>query len=356
MDHFDQCDGTRRRVIAPVQYAPLLGLIPTSRFHRYNQIPAREKQGDIPVYHPRYLTLPGTNLINVAQAMMRAADKILPDIYPEGETFDLVDGHYLYPDGVAACALAKKHGKPLILTARGSDVNFWMDQAQPRKDILAAIGYARKVICVSQALKDRLILHGVAEDKLVVLMNGVDRSLFTYDQAQSNRGGYFLSVGNLVPLKGHRLILQALTALPAEKLVIIGGGELDSELKKLTENLGISDRVTFLPPLPHGDLPAYYQKAKCTILMSAMEGMPNVVLESLACGTPVVATDVGGLPEVITPDNGILLPARTAEDLTTALETALNRTWNQQKISQDMSYLDWQVTARKLLDLFSEAV
>lgn len=356
MDHFDQCDGTHRKVIAPVQYAPLLGLISTSKFHRYNQISALEQQGDIPVYHPRYLTLPGTNLINVAQAMMRAADKILPDIYPEGETFDLVDGHYLYPDGVAACALAKKHDKPLFLTARGSDVNFWMDQPQPKKDILKAIAYARKVICVSQALKDRLIQHGVPEDKLVVLMNGVDRSLFTPRQTGSPSGDYLLTVGNLVPLKGHRYILQALAALPAEKLVIIGAGELDSELKKLAENLNISDRVTFMPLLPHGDLATYYQNAKCTILMSAMEGMPNVVLESLACGTPVVATNVGGLPEVITPDNGILLPDRTAEDLTAAVEEALNRDWNRSKISQDMSYLDWQVTARKLSDLFSKAI
>ena len=348
MDHFDQIDGTSRSVIAPVQYAPLLGLNPRSRFHRYNQVPPSEHQGDVPVYHPRYMTLPGTNIINSAQAMTSAARKIIGQ---QNIDFDLVDGHYLYPDGVAAFQLAKAHGKPLILTARGSDVNFWMEQDGPKKDILAAIDYAAKVICVSHALKDRLIDHGVAEDKLTVIMNGVDRTQFNADGKISN--DHILTVGNLVPLKGHLFILQALKNLPGEKLVIIGAGELEGELKNLARQLNISEQVSFLPNIPHKELPDWYRTAKCTVLMSSMEGMPNVVLESLACGTPVVATNVGGIPEVVTKDNGILLPARDADALTTALKDALARNWDRKKISQDMAYLDWPETARKLHDLFS---
>ncbi|PCI48668.1 MAG: hypothetical protein COB49_05800 [Alphaproteobacteria bacterium] len=354
MDYFDRIEGTSRKVIAPVQYFPLLGRNKNSRFRQYNQIPQAEQQGDIPLYHPRYMTIPGTNLINVANAMMKAADRILPEIYGTAETFDLIDGHYLYPDGVAACLLAKKYAKPLILTARGSDINFWMEQEAHKKDILQAIDYAHKVICVSQALKERLIRHGVPKDKLIVIMNGVNRTIF---KAQDkNKGEYLLTVGNLVPLKGHEYILRSLTELPGEMLTIIGAGELDTPLRQLAKELNISDRVSFLSHIPHKELPACYAKAKCTILMSSMEGMPNVILESLACGTPVIATNVGGIPEVVTKDNGILLTERTSEALTEALKTALHRSWDRQQISEAMNYLDWNDTARKLHDCFKSAL
>ncbi len=354
MDYFDQIEGTSRIVIAPVQYFPLLGLDPRSRFYRYNQVPAQETQGEIPVYHPRFLTIPGTNLVNVAKAMFSCADKVLNDIQRTGERIDLVDGHYLYPDGVAACKLARKHNLPLILTARGSDVNFWLEQPNRKNEIMAALQYARRIICVSAALKERLISHGVPENKLTVIMNGVDRSIFSVKGPDG--GEYTLAVGNLVPLKGHELILQSLANLPEERLIIIGSGELENKLKQQADRLGITDRVTFLPNIPHHELPGFYTKAKCTILMSSMEGMPNVALESLACGTPVVATNVGGLPEIITENNGILLAERTTEALTEALKSAFSRKWDRRKISQDMRYLDWSETARKLQDCFSGAL
>jgi len=360
MDYFDQFTDVSRKVIAPVQYFPLLGLNKNSKFHQFNQIAKQEIQGNVPVYHPRYITIPGTTLINVADAMLSAAEKILPEAYPGGETFDLVDGHYLYPDGIAAYKLAKKHQKPLFLTARGSDVNFWMEQEDHKPAILEAIHYAHKVICVSQALKDRLIHHGVSKDKLVVLMNGVDRTLFNADVKPGPDEGYLLTVGNLVPLKGHEFILQVLQAFPAEKLIIIGAGELETSLKALAQKLQIADRVSFLPHVPHDKLPPYYAGAKATILMSSMEGMPNVVLESLATGIPVIATAVGGIPEIVTTDNGILLSDRSTEALKAALdlgrEKIMTKVWQRETIAQSAASLDWQETSYNLRHLFTEVL
>jgi len=351
MDYFDRIEGSSRMVIAPVQYFPLLGLNKNSRFHRYNQVPKQEKDGDITVYHPRYLTIPGTGIINSARAMTAAAQKITRQ---QQMDFDLIDGHYLYPDGVAAFRLAKALDKPLVLTARGSDVNFWLEQPSCQAAILQAVDYAAKVICVSRDLKDRLMRHGVAADKLVVIMNGVDRSLFTPGERDDK--DYLLSVGNLVPLKGHEIILQALSRLPAEKLVLIGSGELEKHLKDMARRLNIMDRVTFLPAVAQSQLAGYYAGAKATILMSAMEGMPNVILESLATGTPVIATAVGGIPEVITDDNGILLENRTAEDLTRAISRLSDRKWEGRKISESVRYLDWVETAQRLHQIFSRCL
>lgn len=356
MDYFDRIGGSSRMVIAPVQYFPLLGLNKNSRFHRYNQVPKQEKDGDITVYHPRYITIPGTGLIDVAGAMAAAADRVLDKLSGADKSFDLIDGHYLYPDGVAACRLAKKHNIPLILTARGSDVNFWLEQPSCKAAILRAIDYAAKVICVSQDLKDRLMRHGVAADKLVVIMNGVDRSLFTASDKDKPPGDYLLSVGNLVPLKGHEIILEALTRLPTEKLVLIGSGALENHLKDMARRWNIMDRVTFLPAVTQPQLAGYYAGAKATILMSSMEGMPNVILESLATGTPVIATSVGGIPEVITGDNGILLETRTAEDLTRAISRLSHRKWECRKISESVKYLDWTETAQRLHRIFSRSL
>ncbi|MCF6215805.1 MAG: glycosyltransferase family 4 protein [Emcibacter sp.] len=356
MTYFDQIENISRKVIAPVQYFPLLGLFPGSKFHRYSQVPKVETQENVAVYHPRYMTIPGTSLIDAAGAMTSAAEKILPKIYTDPETFDLVDGHYLYPDGVAAYNLAQKYDKPLILTARGSDVNFWMTQPAQKEEILRALNYASKIICVSAALKSRLIGHGIPEDKITVIMNGVDRSIFNADQRPVTTGEYLLSIGNLVPLKGHEYILHALAKLPDEKLVIIGSGPLEARLKNLAQQLKVTDRVTFLPNIPHDELPNFYRKAKCTILMSSMEGMPNVILESLACGTPVIATNVGGIAEVVTKDNGLLIAERTAEALTDALKIALQHPWDHSRISSDMCHLDWHETARKLHLCFVQAL
>ena len=365
MTYFDQIEGSSRKVIAPVQYFPMLCLLPGNRFHRYNQIPKEETIDDATVYHPRYFTIPGTDIVDAATAMASAANKILPKIYPSKiypskiysgkETCDLIDGHYLYPDGVAAYQIAQKYNKPLILTARGSDVNFWMEQPAQKEKIMPALNYASHVICVSNALKNSLIKHGVANNKITVIMNGVDKSLFNAGQLPS-AGEYLLTVGNLVPLKGHEYILNSLSKLPEEKLIIIGSGALEKRLKKLASQLNITRRVTFLPNISHNELPAFYAKAKCTILMSSMEGMPNVVLESLACGTPVIATNVGGIAEVVTKNNGILITERSAEALVDALKIALQHPWNRAQISSDMSYLDWHETARKLHRCFMQAL
>lgn len=331
----DQIDGVERRVIAPVPHTPFLGFLPNSRFSRTNKIPGFEKLDDIPVHHPRYFTLPGLSLVDNAKSMARSAGI-------EKADFDLVDGHYLYPDGVAAFYVAQKFSRPLVLTARGSDVNYWMEQPKPRADMMRAMEYAGKIICVSEDLKKKLISHGVDRDKLVVITNGIDHDIFNPDAGPSE-DEYYLSVGNLVPLKGHDIILEAFSERPNDKLIIIGAGPEEKALKEQVRGLD----VTFIHHVNQRELAAYYAGARATLLMSSSEGMPNVVLESLACGTPVIATNVGGIPEVLNHQNGLMIARRCAEDLLDALDRFDNIPWHRTAVCESVKSFNWQDVAQK---------
>lgn len=350
----DTIEDFKRKVIAPVPHCPMVSMI-SDRYKLYEKMPDQETVEGIKVYHPRYFTLPGLSIFDNASSMAKAAENIIKDIYSDANDFDLVDGQYLYPDGVAAYKVAKDHDKPLVLTARGSDVNYWMKNKKARAQILEAIDYASAVICVSGALKEALLEYGVAEDKITVIANGIDPQVFNANvEANPLREKYFLSVGNLIPLKGHHITLNSFYELSKTRLIIIGNGEQKNDLKKQAKNLGILGRVQFINHLDQAKLAEFYAGATATILMSSMEGMPNVVLESLAVGTPVIACDTGGVSEVLNTTNGILLKTRDEYDLIKAIGKvgSLNKT--REEISQTVKDYRWSDVATRQHDLYQK--
>ena len=352
----DKLEGFNRKVIAPVPHCPPLRKI-FKKYQRYENLPEYDDQNGIDVYHPKYMTLPGGYLIDNAESMAKAAEETIEQIYKDDNSFDLVDGQFLYPDGVAASLVAKAHKKPLILTARGSDVNYWMEDKKAREKILQAIDYATKVICVSRALKETLLSYGVKDSKLAVIYNGVDPKCFnTKAKINPLREKYFLTVGNLVPLKGHHITLNTFFEMPKKRLIMVGNGEQRRDLKKQAKELGIHGRVQMIKHLDQEKLAEFYAGATATILMSSMEGMPNIVLESLAVGTPVVATNVGGIPEVINKENGILLKDRNEYDLLKALEKVQEINWDRGKIAKTVKDFRWEDVAKKQFLIYSEAI
>lgn len=352
----DMLEGFKRKVIAPIPHCPLVSKI-SDRYKLYESMPAQETRDDVEVYHPKYFTLPGMSFFDNAASMAKAAESIIDQLYPNNNMFDLVDGQYLYPDGVAAYHFARNHHKPLILTARGSDVNYWMEQSKARAEILEAIDYADQVICVSAALKKSLIEHGAEEEKLSVVINGIDPACFNADvTANPLREDYYLSVGNLIPLKGHDITLSAFEGLPKKRLIIVGNGEQRDELKKQAINLGIQKRVQFIKHLEQDKLAEFYAGATATILMSSMEGMPNVVLESLAVGTPVIASDVGGISEVLNDSNGVLLKGRYEYELIEALNKIKNLNRSRQQISKTVEQYRWSDVADNQYEIYKNAI
>jgi glycosyltransferase involved in cell wall biosynthesis len=311
-------------VVAPVPWFPF-GHRRFGRYATFAQVPHREQRHGIQILHPRYVVIPKVGVRVAPRLMFRAAMPILRNLQANGSGFDLIDAHYFYPDGVAAVRLGEALGKPVIVTARGSDVTWIPRHRGARRRIRWAAGNASAIVTVSQALKIRLCDLGVAPSSISVLRNGVDLERFGPRDREAIRakldlcGTVWLAVGNLIELKGVNLTLAAMAQQPETTLLVAGEGPEEPRLRQLAERLGITSRVRFLGSIPHLELCAYYNAADALVLASSREGMPNVVLESLACGTPVVAAPFDGVTELLdVPEAGEIASDRSAEGIAEA--------------------------------------
>ncbi|AWN14298.1 glycosyltransferase family 4 protein [Salinisphaera sp. LB1] len=306
------------RVIAPVPWF----FSKHPRFGRYAQmasVPRRETRYGIAVEHPRYVVVPKIGMTWVPATMASAVAPCLKRLRVEGFDFDLIDAHYVYPDGVAAARLAARFDRPLTITARGADINQIAAMRTPRRQILQAARRAGGLIAVSQALADGMRQLGLPDDRIHTLRNGVDLSRFSprdRDRARARlgfTGRVWLCVGHLIERKGMHVALAALSQMPDVMLVLVGDGPEEGALRAQAERLGLSARVRFEGAVAHDDLPDYFSAADVLMHAAGSEGMPNVVLEALACGCAVIATPVGGIPEIMTgPPAGCLMAARDA--------------------------------------------
>jgi glycosyltransferase involved in cell wall biosynthesis len=305
------------RVVAPVPWFPLhhprFG-----NYAEYAKVPAQEQRSGIEVLHPRYPVLPKIGM-NVAPSLLAAgARATVARMLDEGYDFDLIDAHYFYPDGVAAAMLGKYFNKPVVITARGSDITLFPSYPLPRRMIKWAARRAAGVITVCNALRDEVVALGVDPAKVVSLRNGVDLQLFQpVDRAEVRaRLGLsrftLLTVGHLVPVKAQELAVAALPQLPDAELLIAGSGPRRETLEQLARAQGVNDRVRFLGAVPQAQLREYYNAADALVLPSEREGWANVLLEAMACGTPVIASRVWGTPEVVAaPEAGLLMDERS---------------------------------------------
>lgn len=296
----------RANVVAPVAWFPFAG----DRWGEYGRIartPQREERDGISVAYPRYVTLPQVGYGMKPWLMARAGLSAVESLLKRGGSVDLVDGHYLYPDGVAAAEIARRLNKPFVLSARGTDVNVIAHMPGPMKQIRRAIEGSAGVIAVSAALKTTLVGLGVPQETVCVLRNGVDTDLFFPDDRATARRKLFLPqeaqvvvcVGNLVPEKRPHLALRAAASIEGLHIVFVGRGPERSLLERMASDLNMSERVRFLAEMSQPDLRSVYSAADALVLASEREGWPNVVLEAAACGTPCAAFAVGGIPEII---------------------------------------------------------
>lgn len=348
------------RVVAPVPWFPFS----SSRFGQYAQFartPRRTTRASgLAVSYPRYLMLPRVGVGLQPDSMARAVIADIVELQRFGWQPDLIDAHYLYPDGVAAALLSSRLKLAFVMTARGTDVNVLAHLPGPRQRVVQAARQASAVIAVSQPLKTALVSLGVDEAKVVVLRNGVDLDVFRRENQAASRarlglrvdGRLLLCVGNLVPEKGQALAIEALRQLDGFRLLIVGDGPLHGELTALARRLGVEARVVLRPAMPQSELRHVYSSADALLLTSTREGWPNVVLESLACGTPVVGVDVGAVRDMIADGVGRIVAGRDPGELAGAIRHLLDAPVARERVRRHAAQFDWRSISRGQWDVF----
>jgi len=346
------------KVVAPVPWFPSSD----PRFGEYAvfaRAPSEERRYGIDVMHPRYLTVPKLGMSMAPFLLAAGAYPAVKSLTRRGCDFEIIDAHYFYPDGVAAAMMGQWLDVPVVITARGTDINLLPRFALPRRMILWAARRAAALVTVSAALKAALTQLGVDASKISVLRNGVDTRLFHPVERASQRsrlgltGTVLLMVGNLVALKGHDIVLRALCEFSDACLLVIGEGREERNLIELAGALGIRDRVRFLGAIPQEQLAGYYGAADALVLASSREGWPNVLLEAMACGTPVVSTRVGGTPEIVAaPEAGVLANEPSAHGILEALQRLFRNYPDRQKTRRYAEGHSWGATTAGQLELF----
>jgi glycosyltransferase involved in cell wall biosynthesis len=351
-------------VVAPVPWFPMNRIL---RGATRSGIARREVQGNLTVHHPRAFSVPG---------VLKALDglfyflSVLPTVarirrrFP----FEVIDAHFVYPDGMAAWLLGRVFRCPVTVTLRGTIVplsRFRLRRIQITS-VLARVGL---VFAVSESLKAAAVALGIPAAKIRVIPNGVDTAVFAPRPRAEARtelglpadGPILLSVGALSPRKGHQRVIEVLPKLlamyPRLLYVVVGTAGVEGNtgplLERLIDKLGLRDHVRLAGGRPHEEIARWLAAADAFCLATSNEGRANVILEALACGVPVVTTDVGGNREVINDGtDGFLVPIGDSDALAGALLRALGTLWDHDSISRRGAARTWDRTVEDLVAEF----
>jgi glycosyltransferase involved in cell wall biosynthesis len=280
--------------------------------------------------------------------------------------FELILAYWVYPDGYAAHLLSQALGIPYAVVALGSDLNVMGYSKQTRARISRTLSGAACVLNVSAALQSHAVTLGAPRDRCRVVPNGIDPDTFFMTSRGESRSRLALArderlllfIGSLHPVKGADLLLEALarTGGARPRTILIGDGGARRALQRRAADLGLADSVDFLGQVPHGEIARYLNAADFLVLPSRFEGCPNVILEALACGTPVIASAVGGIPELVTrPEQGILVEPESPEALARAIEAGFERSWEREAIAHG-SGRTWKNVAAETLAIIEECL
>lgn len=350
-------------VMATIPWFPGAGLLGRwSKTGSLRSVPSRDVIDGLEVRHPRVLYVPkyGAGLSGALEVA-----SLVPGVLARRKRVDVILGSWAYPDGAAAVALARMIGVPAIIKAHGSDLNVLSSMRGPRANLALALPRASRVVVVSEALGEKAVSLGADRKTIAVVSNGIDRSLFDVrDQAAarkavgwSREGRMILYCGRMVREKGIFELLEAFARIadaePDLSLAMLGDGPARAEAESIARPLG--DRVTFLGARPLPEVPLWMAASSLVTLPSHNEGSPNVVREALACGRPVVATAIGGIPELLTsPMLGEMVPVRDSSALARALASVAGRPFDPPGIAAACGG-SWDDSAASLLEVLEAA-
>lgn len=363
-------------VINPVGLPPW----PLSRHPEYtglDELLAFAIEGGIGVHRPRFLLIPK---IGRDSNPGRIVDAVLPlarRLHAE-RPFDLIDAQYFFPDGPAASKIAEALGLPCSIKARGADIHMWTQRPAARSQILTAAGQAAGLLAVSHALKRDMAALGMPEERIKVHYTGIDHARFAPLPRKQARalisavpelgvwaeGALLVCTGALIGRKGQRLAIEALARLKdvplpvrtGAHLVLAGKGPDEAELRTLAKRLGVAEHVQFLGQVSHDLLPQLLSAADALVLPSASEGVANAWIEALACGTPIVISDVGGAREIVTDGSAGRIVARDAAAIAEAVKELVLDPPPQHAVAAHAERFSWEANAAELVEYWKGLV
>ena len=362
-----RCDLT---VIAPVPWCPKLPILRrVARWYQFADVPRCELVGGIEVHHPRYLVIPKIARMLDGWSFELGIRGTVRRLVRQGRV-EAILATWAYPDVAAASWLARKLRIPLVAKLHGSDINVYAKGRMRRSLIAEALTRCEKVICVSSSLQEKVIELGIARDRIDVIPNGVDGEAFKLQDKMECRSALglplekrvILFVGNLVAVKGVEDLLDAFdrcqdsAGAGSHVLVIVGDGKLRERLERRITALGLKQDVRLVGARPHEEIPCWLGACDVLCLPSRNEGCPNVVLEALACGRPVVGTRAGGIAELVHDGrNGLLVAVGDVQALVAALLKAAATDWQASVIRASVAS-SWHESAAQVLQVMEGAV
>ncbi len=337
-------------VIAPLPFNP------KELFSSKNKIPYKEVIDGVTVFHPRYIVIPKLFRSLTGYFMHTGISKLVKELDAQGLA-DMVSAHWVYPDGFAAVKAAKELGKPVAVHGLGCDINEYTKFKRRKKLITRTLNDSNINIVKSQELKDKITALGVDSKKTFVIHNGVDQTKFYPRSIEETRlklglkidKPYALFVGNFQIEKGLTHLIEAIALLKQHDitLLVIGSGPMQNQMEALVEQRELQERVIFLGRKQHYEIPDYLACTNILCLPSLREGCPNVVLESLSCGTPVVASRVGAVPDILSkPEYGVMVQPEQPKDLADAIIQGL--AIDKQSMPK-FEWYNWDDNANKVL-------
>jgi glycosyltransferase involved in cell wall biosynthesis len=348
------------KVVAPLSWFPGL------KRRSSSGIKESELIDNVEVFHPRYLSIPGSFRFLYGYLFYWSLKSVVKRIYHDFP-FDLIYVLWAYPDGFGTYLIGRLLDKPVFIECLGSDINVFTRSFLRRFLICRALKGCSRVITVSQDLKNKLVRLGVPGKKVTVVINGVDTGLFHPTEKRSSRDKLNLGLeekivlfcGNLVEIKGVEYLVEAFSTIaqtePLAHLYLVGEGYLKEKLVSLAQKSFASEKIHFMGRVEHRQIAMWMNCCDVFCLPSLDEGCPNVVIEALACGKPVVASRVGGIPELIdSEDYGILVEPEDSRQLASALAVSLNKNWNGEIIAAKYRNRSWAQSAKEVFDLFKD--
>ena len=281
------------------------------------------------------------------------------------QKWDCLLGSWAFPDAIATALIGRITRTPVVAKVHGSDINVYADMPSRRWQIRQGLNLCHSVVAVSRPLAARLVSLGVGEQRIHTVFNGVDLKMFhprSRSQARATLGiavtaKVILFVGNLLKTKGCHDLFDAFARLahsdPDLHLVLIGAGGARTHVERRATEEQLSSRVTFTGKVRHDSLPPWFAACDVFCLPSHNEGLPNVILEAMGSGTPVVATKVGGIPDMLPGFAGTLVSPNDVDALTNALRASLKRRWNSSKIASHALNFNWDTNIKTMLEILA---